>query len=133
MGLAAKLADMKILLIDDDEWIRDSLGLFFELEKCIFLALESAEEGLEELKKQDYDIIILDYRLPGMDGLEFLKQIQETQTHAIKILITAFGSKEVFSEAIELGVHDFIDKPFSTEAIEDSLLRLTEEREQKNG
>jgi FixJ family two-component response regulator len=51
----------------------------------------------------------------------------------IKILITAYGSKEVFSQAIELGVHDFIDKPFSTKAIEDSLSRLTEEKEQENG
>ena len=133
MDLFDKLKDMKILLIDDDEWIRDSLSLFFEFEPCVFQALETSEQGLKELETKDYDIIILDYRLPGMNGLEFLKRIQGTHPQVIKILITAYGSKEIFSQAIELGVHDFIDKPFSTKAIEDSLWRLTEEREQKNG
>ena len=133
MDLFDKLKDMKILLIDDDEWIRDSLSLFFEFEPCVFQALETAEQGLKELETKDYDIIILDYRLPGMNGLEFLKRIQQTHPQVIKILITAYGSKEIFSQAIELGVHDFIDKPFSTKAIEDSLSRLTEERTQGNG
>jgi DNA-binding NtrC family response regulator len=133
MDLVDKLKGMKILLIDDDEWIRDSLSLFFELEPCAFRALETAEQGLKELESKDYDIIILDYRLPGMNGLEFLKRIQGTHPKVIKILITAYGSKEIFSQAIELGVHDFIDKPFSTKAIEDSLSRLTKEREEKNG
>ena len=133
MDLFDKLKDMKILLIDDDEWIRDSLSLFFEFEPCVFQALETAEQGLKELETKDYDIIILDYRLPGMNGLEFLKRIQKTHPEVIKILITAYGSKEVFSQAIELGVHDFIDKPFSTKAIEDCLWRLTEQKEKKNG
>ena len=132
MDLRDKLKDMKILLIDDDEWIRDSLSRFFEYEPCMFLAFETAEEGLEELRKRDYDIIILDYRLPGMNGVQFLKQIQETHAHVMKILITAYGNKEVFSQAIELGVGDFIDKPFSTKTLEDTMLRLIEEREQRN-
>ena len=133
MDFFDKLKNMKILLIDDDEWIRDSLSLFFEFEPCAFRALETAEQGLKELESKDYDIIILDYRLPGMNGLEFLKRIQGTHPQVIKILITAYGSKEIFSQAIELGVHDFIDKPFSTKAIEDSLSRLTREKEQGNG
>ena len=133
MDLPDKLKDMKILLIDDDEWIRDSLSRFFECDPCTFLALETAEEGLEELRRRDYDIIILDYRLPGMNGVQFLKQIQETHAHVMKILITAYGNKEVFSQAIELGVGDFIDKPFSTKTLEDAVLRLIEEREQPNG
>jgi DNA-binding NtrC family response regulator len=120
---------MKILLIDDDEWIRDSLGLYFEDEGCQLLALETAEEGIEALKKEDYDIIVTDYRLPGMDGLEFLKRIQETQPNALKVLITAYRNKEVVSEAVKMGINDFIDKPFTAKTIEDSLSRLLQERE----
>ena len=89
---------MKILLIDDDEWIRDSMSIFFESEGCYLLALETAEEGIEELKKEVYDIIIVDYRLPGMDGLEFLRQIQELHPDTMRILITAYGSRELVSE-----------------------------------
>jgi DNA-binding NtrC family response regulator len=129
MDLFGKLKGMKIVLIDDDEWIRDSLSLFFEGEGCRLLALETAEEAIKELKGQEYDIMIVDYRLPGMDGLEFLKRIQETHPHAIKILITAYKDAKVVSEAIRMGIHDFIEKPFTTRTMEEVLSQLVERRE----
>ena len=132
MDLFSKLKTMDILLIDDDEWIRDSLSIFFEGEGCHLTALETAEEGMEALKGQNYDIVITDYRLPGMDGLEFLKRIQDMQPHAMKVLITAYGSGEVVSEANKIGIHDFIEKPFTTKTIEASLSRLVKAREQEN-
>ncbi|MBW1910216.1 MAG: response regulator [Deltaproteobacteria bacterium] len=110
-----KLKDMKILLIDDDEWIRDSLSIYFESRGCNLKALETA--------------VITDYRLPGMDGLEFLKRIQDSHPNAMKILITAYRSEDVVSKAIRIGINDFIDKPFTIKTIEDSLSRLIENRE----
>lgn len=124
MNLFYKLQKMKMLLIDDDEWIRDSMSLFFENEGCSLLALETAEEGIAELQRQPYDIIISDYRLPGMDGITFFKQIQKSVQNSLKLLITAYGSEEVISEAKNAGVHDYIEKPFTTKIIEASLLRL---------
>ena len=59
-----------------------------------------------------------------MDGLEFFKRIQETNTHCIKILITAYGNQEVVSGAMGLGIHDYIEKPFTTKTIETSLSRI---------
>ena len=126
MDLFNKLKKMKLLLIDDDEWIRDSLSLFFEGEGCHLLALETAEEALEALKHQSYDIIITDYRLPGIDGLEFLRHIQSKNIDAMNILITAYGDDEVISEARRMGVQDIINKPFNSEDIEASLTRLIE-------
>ncbi len=125
MDLFAKLKSMKILLIDDDEWIRDSLRLFFEAEGCSIIALETAEEGLEALRCERFDIIITDYKLPGMDGLTFLEQIQPSHTDAIKILITAYKNKEVVRQARKIGVQGLIAKPFSSDAIESSLAILT--------
>jgi len=124
MKLFIKLRQMKILLIDDDEWIRDSLSLYFEGEGCHLLALETAEEGIEALKGQNYDIMMVDYRLPGMDGLEFLKRIQGPCPHTKKVLITAYKSKEVVSKAIKIGIDGFIEKPFTTRNMEESLSRL---------
>jgi len=124
MDLFAKLRGMKILLIDDDEWIRDSLGLFFESEGCQLLALETAEEGLQAVSEQPYDIIMADYKLPGMDGLEFFKKIQGFNSPALKILITAYGREEFFPEARRIGIVDIIEKPFTTEEIEKSLTLL---------
>lgn len=129
MNVFNKLKEMKILLIDDDEWIRDSLSLFFESEGCHITALETAEEGMEELKNQTYDIIIVDYKLPGMDGLEFLKLVKASHPHAMTILTTAYGRKDIFLAARKIGIKDFIDKPFTTQTIEESLARLMEVRE----
>jgi DNA-binding NtrC family response regulator len=128
VDLYQKLKGLRLLLIDDDEWVRDSMRLFFESEGCHILTLETAEEGLIVLNKQRFDIIIIDYRLPGLDGLEFLRRIQKKHPAALKILITAYGSEKLFAEARKLGVHDYIPKPFTSEVIEASLNRLIENR-----
>jgi len=129
--LFSNLKNMKIMLVDDDEWIRDSLTMFFEAEGCRLLALETAEEGIAALKRQDYDIIITDYRLPGIDGLTFLERIQKLCPNALKILITAYRSPGVVSKANRIGIHDFIEKPFTSETIEGSLSRLITATKQK--
>ena len=131
MDLFSKLRKVNILLIDDDEWIRHSMNIFFEFEGCHLHTLETAEEGLKELQRHDYKVIIVDYRLPGMDGLEFFRQSQKTHMNAMKVLITAYGSREIISEAYKLGVRDVIKKPFTIENIEESLCRLIKEQEQK--
>ena len=132
MDLFSRLKDMKILLIDDDEWIRDSLTLFFEDEGCRLVAFETAEEGIDALMKKSYDIIIADYKLPGMDGLEFLRRIKDSHPDALTILVTAYGSKDVFLKARQMRIQDFIDKPFTIKNIEDSLSRLIRNREQEH-
>jgi len=124
MNIFDKLKEMKLLVIDDDEWIRDSLSLFFEHEGCDLHAVETAEEGLRELGKEDFDIIISDYRLPGIDGLEFFHAIEKSHGDCLKILITAYGTDDVVTQAYKTGVQDVIHKPFSVEAIEKSLSRL---------
>ena len=68
---SGKWEKARILLVDDDGPIRSSLRIFFEAEGYEFLGVESAEKGLEEVGRQHYDVIIADYRLPGMNGLEF--------------------------------------------------------------
>ena len=115
---------MKMLLIDDDVWIRNSLDLYFDGEGVDLLALETAEEGLETLKKISYDIIIVDYRLPGIDGLEFFKRIKATHPEAIKILITAYKDQKVLSEAAKIGIQYLIEKPFTIKTIEQALSRM---------
>jgi len=131
MDLFNELKKMKTLLIDDDEWVRDSMNLLFETEGCHLTALETAEDALKALNLQDYDIIIADYRLPGMDGLDFFKRIGGFNSDAIKILITAYGSKEVVAEAGKHGVQAFIEKPFTSDIIEGSLSSLIEARKSK--
>jgi len=70
------------------------MTLFFSGEGCRLLALETAEEDLKAIRKEIYDIIIADYRLPGMDGLDFFKTVQTRCGHSIKILMTAYVEKK---------------------------------------
>ncbi|RLC16636.1 MAG: response regulator [Deltaproteobacteria bacterium] len=124
MDLFAQLRKMNLLLIDDDEWVRDSLRLFFESEGCKITVLETAEEGLDLIKHQYFDIIIIDFHLPGMDGIEFIKQLSTKQANSLNILITAFGNRDIFSRAQKAGIQEFIAKPFTSEVIETSLRKL---------
>jgi DNA-binding NtrC family response regulator len=131
MDVFSKIREMKILLIDDDEWIRDSLSVFFEAEGCHLLALETAEEGLAALKDQIFDLIIVDYKLPGLDGLEFLKRIHTTQPDALKVMITAYRNDRLVSKAKELKVQGFIEKPFTSDTIMASLAHLIKMRDMR--
>lgn len=117
---------MEILLVDDDEWIRDSLNMLFEAEGCKLLALETAEEGIEAVEQQVYDIVISDHKLPASDGLEFLRRVKEEQPKAVEILITTYGNDPIFKKAKKLGVQNVIPKPFTSENVEASLSRIFE-------
>jgi len=133
MDLFARLQGMKVLLVEDDPWIRDSLRRFFANENCALMAVETGEDALEIIKDNDCDIVITDYRLPGMDGLEFLKKAQAINNRFKKILVTAYMTEAVLSEAFRLGVHEFIEKPFSTEDVEEALARVLAKKSIGNG
>jgi DNA-binding NtrC family response regulator len=127
-----ELKQVKTLLVDDDEFIRDSLKIAFATKGCPMRVAGTAEEGLQAIKEEQFDIIISDFRLPGMNGLEFLKLANITHPDSVNILITAYRDEYLFSEAIRLGVTEFIDKPFSVKALAEllavSLKRQTQKR-----
>lgn len=119
-----KLRHMTLLLVDDDEFVRDSLILMFESKGCRLRVAETAEEALEILSRCCCDILITDYKLPGMDGLDLCRWLERHQPHCLKVLITAYGSRTVEDEASGIGVDAYIEKPITFGAIESSLARL---------
>jgi len=134
MELFEQLQDMKVLLVEDEQLIRDSLRRFFANEKCALMAVETAEDALEVLKGMDCDIVITDYRLPGMDGLEFLRKVQrfKPRPQFKKILLTAYMTEPVIAEAFRLGVNEFIEKPFVMDDLEEALVRVLEKKMKVN-
>ena len=119
------LEGKRVLLVDDDPMIRDSMRLFFEAEEgCQYTSVESAERALEELAGATYDLIISDYKLPGMDGLEFLGSVRESHPTAAKIFITAYGGPGLFSQAEQMGISGCIEKPLTPEKVETCLARI---------
>jgi len=127
MTFAEGIRDKKILLIDDDEGIRDSMKMFFLGEGLNIDTLETVEEGIDALAKRHYDIIITDSNLPGMDGLSFLKRIHDLCPVSFKILMTTYA-RDLPAAAAGLGVDECIQKPFNAKIIRDSLIRLLERR-----
>jgi DNA-binding NtrC family response regulator len=128
MDLFQKLREIRMLLVDDDRLIRDSLAMYFEGEGCSVSTCETAEEALMMLAKEKYGAIIADYLLPGMDGIEFFRRIGKSRQEILKILITAHGSESVLPEAQKAGIDSVIEKPFTVEDLKASLHRLMEAR-----
>ncbi len=126
-----ELKQVKTLLVDDDELIRDSLKIAFATKGCSMRVAETAEEGLQAIKEERFDIIISDFRLPGMNGLDFLKLATVTHPEAVNILITAYRDEYLFSEAVRMGVTEFIDKPFSVKALAELLAVSLKRRAKK--
>ena len=90
--------------------------MVFDAKGCFIKTAETAEEGLRALEKEKFNIIISDLRLPGMNGLDFLKLTGVTHPNAIRFLITAYRDECMLSKAVRSGIHQFIDKPFSARA-----------------
>jgi CheY-like chemotaxis protein len=123
-----ELKKVKTLLVDDDEFIRDSLKIAFTTKGCSMRVAETAEEGLQAIKEEQFDIIISDYRLTGMNGLDFLKLTTVTHPDAIRFLITAYRDDYIFSDALRTGIDEFIEKPFAVKALV-NLLALAFKRQ----
>lgn len=122
------LVGKKVLLVDDDEMIRNSMSLFFDAEGCHYRSVESAEGALEELASESYDLIFSDYKLPGMDGLTFFESIRLSHPTVAKVLITAYGSPGLFSCAEQMGVARCIEKPLTAEKVETCLALISKTR-----
>ncbi|HWP93484.1 MAG TPA: sigma-54 dependent transcriptional regulator [Thermodesulfobacteriota bacterium] len=119
----------KVLVIDDEVGVRESLSLILSMEGY---QVESAESGLSAVKLIDdgknYDFIICDIRMPGMDGIQFLKEIQNRDLGSILIMISAYGTVETSIEAIKCGADDYINKPINPDEL---ILRMRMAEEKK--
>ena len=133
MHLADKLKKVKILMIDNDALIRNSLSLFFQCEGGHFLAVDSAEKGLEALTKEKYDVIISDFTLPTSDALSFFRLVDKRYPDVLKVLIISIFTGYMIREAIMIGVRNFIQKPFTSRTIEKSLYHLLEKSSAQTG
>jgi DNA-binding response OmpR family regulator len=118
----------RILLVDDEEPIRHSLGEILSLEGYEVVPAESGEAAMETLKFEPFDLVLLDIKMPGIDGLEVLRYINQSFPDTKVILLTAHGSLESAIEALREGAHDYILKPASSRSILDSIERALTER-----
>lgn len=104
-----------ILIVDDERGIRETLRAVLEDEGFRTEAVASGEECLDTLKRKSFGCVLLDVWLPGIDGLETLKQLRESGSDTSVIIISGHGNIETAVRATKLGAFDFIEKPLSIE------------------
>ena len=137
------MAKVKILVVDDERLLRWSFQQDLEKEGYEVFLGASGEEGLELVKRELPDLAILDIRLPGMDGIELLKEIKEVNPATLVIMMTAHGAIETAVRAMKEGAYDYIAKPVNFDELNLLIrkalktLRLQEEvswlRRQRSG
>jgi DNA-binding NtrC family response regulator len=119
----------KILIVDDELSVRQSLQEWF-LEDGFVVA--TAEDGAEALRKMDngpYDIVLLDLKMPGMDGITVQKRIREVDKDASIIILTAYASVETAVEALKLGAFDYVTKPIDPDDLSHLIRNALRQRE----
>jgi two-component system NtrC family response regulator len=105
----------RILVVDDDESLRRVMEVQLEQEGYSVASAASAQQTLTMLQLRSYDLVITDLKMPGLSGIELLKQIRSQYPETIIIILTAFGTVETAVEAMKAGVYDYLTKPVHPE------------------
>jgi len=115
-----------ILVVDDEGAIRYSVSKTLQRIGYNVQEAASGEEALEMMKKQEFDVVLTDIRMPGLTGVELLKRIKETAPDSIVILMTGYASLGTAVESLRLGAHDYLIKPSSSQDIRQSVAKGVE-------
>jgi len=126
---------ISILIVDDEESVRDSLYNWFIEDGYHVECAESAMAALKSLESENFDIILADIKMPGMDGLEMLRRIKLLKSDSIVIVMTAFATVDTAVQALKDGAFDYVTKPFDPDDLSHLIrnaskqISLTEENE----
>jgi len=104
-------AQARVLVVDDDEVVRLSYQRSLQTVRCDVEAVSNGEDALRALERQPFDVLLLDLRMPGMDGMTVLKAVKQTWPGSEVIVITGYPSIESAKEAVRLGAYDYLAKP----------------------
>ncbi len=117
-------SNSRALLVEDDRFVRDSLTLALKTNGCFVKAVKTAEEGLDALVKGGFDVIISDYWLPGMNGLNFLDTVKVKHPEVAMMMISGYEDEDIESKAFKIGVDSYLKKPVSTQKFFKTLNQL---------
>ncbi len=109
--------DFRVMIVDDELAMRESLAGWLEKEGYQAACAASGPEALERLAREEYDLLLVDIKMPGMDGLELLQKVRERHPQVLVVMITAYGSIESAVQAMKQGAQDYLLKPFEPEGL----------------
>ncbi len=103
---------MKVLIVDDEKLIRDVIKEYLKLENILFDEAENGYEAIEQVKKNTYDVVVMDIMMPKMDGYQAVKEIRKFNSVPF-IMLSARGEEFDKLTCFDIGVDDYVTKPFS--------------------
>ena len=106
-----------ILIVDDEEVVRHSFSRVLGGAHCRTASVVDGEEALRALAREPFDVVLLDLRMPGADGITVLKAIKERWPESEVVVITGYASIETAKEAVRLGAYDYLAKPVAPDAV----------------
>jgi two-component system phosphate regulon sensor histidine kinase PhoR len=123
----------KILVIDDEYIVQRSCEKTLVPEGYEIRLAISGKEGLDLLEKESFQLVLLDLRMPDMDGIEVLKKIKESWPETVVIMITGYSTVETAVQALRLGAFNHIEKPFTPNTLLSAVKEAFETLEAGNG
>ena len=118
----------KVLVVDDEEWMRDACGQILEPEGFDVVTADDGETGLELARRLSPDLILIDLKMPGMDGIAYLESVKAFDPQVCAIVITGYATLEVAVEVMKAGAYDFLAKPFKPAELRAVVRRGIEHR-----
>src|SRR5918995_7178681 len=119
----------RILVIDDDPGVRDSMERMLRLAGYTVQSAASGEEGFDIARGGLFDVILSDMRMPGISGIDVLRKLRDVRVDAAFIVMTGFGTVDTAVEAMKLGAVDFVQKPFFRDELLMRVRSATERRQ----
>jgi DNA-binding NtrC family response regulator len=113
----------RIMVIDDEKIVGDMAKLSLEQDGYEVETFVNAEPALKRLQEARFDVIVTDYKMKGIDGMEVLRNVKKTHPHVKVIMITAFANLDTAIEALRGDVHDFFPKPVKIKELKASIQR----------
>jgi len=113
MIAAEKALMAKVLVIDDERGPRESLRMLLNRTYRVECA-DSVDHGLDSMRQELPDIIIMDIRMPGKTGIDGLREIRKVDEHVSVVMLTGYATLETAQQALRLGANDYLNKPFDT-------------------
>ena len=110
-------AESKILIIDDEEIVRRSYTRALAGKQCSVRAVSNGPDALQVMDEHAFDVVLLDQRMPGMDGMEVLRAIKARWPESEVIMITGFPAIDSAKEAVALGAYDYLAKPIGPDEV----------------
>jgi two-component system response regulator AtoC len=122
------MTEPSVLVVDDEENLRHMLGLLLRKERIRVQTASNGDEALARLQSEDFDVVLCDLRMPGLDGMALLEKLRELRVASTVIVMSAYADQDTALGAIKAGAFDYVAKPFRNDELVFTLRKALEHR-----